>query len=114
MEQKWLKWATKIQSISQAGLTYSKDKYDLERFNKLKDISSEIISEYTDIEIEKEKVRAIINIEEGYLTPKVDIRGAIIKDNEILLVKESIDGSWSLPGGWADVNLSVSENIINL
>ncbi|MFR3559396.1 MAG: NUDIX hydrolase N-terminal domain-containing protein [Paraclostridium sordellii] len=72
MEQKWLKWATEIQSISQAGLTYSKDKYDLERFNKLKDISSEIISEYTDIEIET--VRKIINIEEGYLTPKVDIR----------------------------------------
>ncbi|CEO09059.1 mutator MutT protein [[Clostridium] sordellii] len=110
MEQKWLKWATEIQSISQAGLTYSKDKYDLERFNKLKDISSEIISEYTNIEIEK--VREIINIEEGYLTPKVDIRGAIIKGNEILMVKESIDGSWSLPGGWADVNLSVSENII--
>ncbi|GAA0105374.1 NUDIX hydrolase [Paraclostridium sordellii] len=108
MGQKWLKWATEIQSISQAGLTYSKDKYDLERFNNLKDISSEIISEYTEIEI----VREIINIEEGYLTPKVDIRGAIIKDNEILLVKESIDGFWSLPGGWADVNLSVSENII--
>lgn len=53
MEQKWLKWANEIQSISQSGLTYSKDKYDLERFNKLKDISSEIISEYTDIEIKK-------------------------------------------------------------
>ncbi|MCR1849419.1 NUDIX hydrolase [Paraclostridium sordellii] len=72
MEQKWLKWANEIQSISQAGLTYSKDKYDLERFNKLKYISSEIISEYTDIEIKK--VRKIINIEQGYLMPKVDIK----------------------------------------
>lgn len=110
MIQKWLKWATEIQSIAQAGLTYSKDKYDLERFEQLKKISAEIISEHTEVEVEK--VKDLIDMEEGYLTPKVDVRGAIIKEDKILLVKESIDGYWSMPGGWADVNLSVSENII--
>lgn len=110
MKLKWLKWANEIQSIAQAGLIYSKDKYDLERFNQLKDLSAEIISEYT--EVETEKIKDLLNNEEGYLTPKVDIRGAIIKENKILLVKESIDGSWSMPGGWADVNLSISENVI--
>ncbi len=109
MREKWLKWATEIQSIAQAGLAYSKDKYDLERFEQLLDLSAEIISEYKDVELKP--VQELVRKEEGYLTPKVDVRGAIIKENKILLAKESIDGCWSLPGGWADVNLSVAENI---
>lgn len=107
---KWLTWATKMQSIAMAGLTYSKDKYDIERFEQLRDLSAEIVSEYADVEFEK--VKDLLKCETGYLTPKVDVRAAIIKDNKILLVKESLDGLWSLPGGWADVNLSVSENAI--
>lgn len=110
MQLKWIKWVSEMQSIAQAGLAYSKDKYDLDRFNQLKDLSQEIISEYTDVEVEK--VRDLFDNEVGYLTPKVDVRGAAIKDNKILLVKENNDGLWSMPGGWADVNLSVSENII--
>ena len=110
MQLKWIKWASEMQSIAQAGLAYSKDKYDLERFNQLKNLSQEIISEYTDVEVEK--IRDLLDNEVGYLTPKVDVRGAVIKDNKILLVKESNDGLWSMPGGWADVNLSVSENIV--
>ena len=110
MEPKWLIWAREIQSIARAGLTYSKDKYDLDRFNQLEKLAAEIISEYTQIGVRK--VEELLAQETGYLTPKVDVRGAIIKDNRILLVKESQDGLWSMPGGWADVNLSISENII--
>lgn len=110
MQSKWSKWATEIQSIAQAGLEYSKDKYDIERFHQLLDLSAEIVSEYT--QVENKIVKEIFDKEDGYLTPKVDVRAAIIKDNKILLVKESIDGCYSMPGGWADVNLSVSENII--
>lgn len=106
---KWLKWATEIDSIAQAGLAYSKDVYDIERFKQLKTIASEIISESMNLKLNK--VKDILLDESGYLTPKVDVRGAIIKENKILLVKESTDGAWSLPGGWADINLSVSENI---
>lgn len=109
-EPKWLEYAKKLQAIAQAGLTYSKDKYDIERFEQIRDISIDIISNYT--EMEHEKVRNLFANETGYQTPKVDVRGAIFKDGKILLVKEKIDGLWALPGGWADVDLSLKENVI--
>lgn len=71
--QSLFNWATEIQSIAKARLTYSKDKYDIERFEHLKNLSAQIISEYTEVEIEK--VKDLLNKEQGYLTPKVDIRG---------------------------------------
>ncbi|WP_040214007.1 NUDIX hydrolase N-terminal domain-containing protein [Clostridium polynesiense] len=110
MEEKWLNWAKRLQSIAQAGLTYSKDKYDLERFQQIRDLSVEILNEYT--EAGSEKIRDLFCNETGYQTPKVDVRSAIFKDNKILLVKESIDGLWSLPGGWAEMNLSIKENAV--
>lgn len=110
MEDKWLTWATRLQSIAQAGLEYSKDKYDIERFDEIRNISAEIISEYTDLSMSK--VKDLFCNEKGYQTPKVDVRAAIFKDEKILLVKESLDGTWSLPGGWADIGLSVKENVI--
>lgn len=70
----------------------------------------EILNEYTGVS--KEKIKTLFCNESGYQTPKVDIRAAVFKDNKILLVRESIDGCWSMPGGWAEVNLSVKENII--
>lgn len=110
MEDKWLTWATRLQSIAQAGLEYSKDKYDIERFDEIRNISAEIISEYTDLSMSK--VKDLFCNERGYQTPKVDVRAAIFKDEKILLVKESLDGTLSLPGGWADIGLSVKENVI--
>lgn len=110
MEQKWLTWAKQLQSIAQAGLEYSKDKYDLERFQQIRNLSVEILNEYTGVS--NDKIRDLFCNEVGYQTPKVDVRGAVFKDNKILLVKESIDGCWSLPGGWAEVNLSLKENVI--
>jgi ADP-ribose pyrophosphatase YjhB (NUDIX family) len=110
MEEKWLYWAKQLQAIAQAGLEYSKDKYDLERFEQIRELSVEILHEYTDVS--KEKIKTLFCNEKGYQTPKVDIRAAIFKDDKILMVKESLDGCWSLPGGWAEVNLSVNENIV--
>lgn len=110
MEPKWLNWAKELQSIAQAGLAYSKDKYDIERFQQIRNLSVEIMNEYTGIG--NKKIEELFCNETGYQTPKVDIRGVIFKDDQILLVKESIDGCWSLPGGWAEFNLSVKENII--
>jgi ADP-ribose pyrophosphatase YjhB (NUDIX family) len=110
MEPKWLSWAKQLQSIAQAGLTYSRDKYDMERFQQIRDLSAEILSEHTEMDIEK--VRDLFCNETGYQTPKVDIRGAVFQGDKILLVKESIDGCWTIPGGWAEVNLSVKENVV--
>jgi len=110
MESKWLKWATELQSIAQAGLTFGENQYDLDRYQKIRDLSIEIIHEYSDID--HSIVRNLFGSEKGYQTPKVDIRSAVFKDNMILMVKEKVDGRWSLPGGWADVNSSVRESAV--
>ncbi|GGG13791.1 NUDIX hydrolase [Paenibacillus abyssi] len=107
MQLKWLEWAKQIQAISQVGLAYSKDIYDLERFEQLRALSIEILNEYT--EVETEKLKSLFASEIGYATPKVDIRGVVFKDGKLLMVKEKEDGAWSLPGGWADIGLSPKE-----
>ena len=107
--EKWLKWAVELQSIAQAGLFYGKDKFDIERYNHIRAIAAEMISYKT--EIPTEKVKDLFCSETGYQTPKLDTRAAVFKDDKILLVKEN-NGTWSLPGGWVDVNLSVKENAV--
>lgn len=107
--EKWLRWAVELQSISQRALYYCKDKYDIERFKRIREISAEMINYKSGISIDK--VKDLFCNETGYQTPKIDSRAAIFKDDKILLVKES-NGTWSLPGGWVDVDLSVKENVI--
>jgi ADP-ribose pyrophosphatase YjhB (NUDIX family) len=110
MNEKWLKWASELQSIAQAGLTFSTDRYDIDRYEQIRNIVVEILHDYT--EMDHKKIRDLFATETGYQTPKVDIRSAVFRDNAILLVKERVDGSWSMPGGWADVNTSVSESAV--
>ncbi|WP_232698227.1 NUDIX hydrolase [Brevibacillus daliensis] len=106
-EIKWLKWAKEIQAIAQTGLTYSKDVYDLERYESLRQISIDILANYTSID--EQIIKLTFANETGYATPKVDIRGVVFWDNKILMVREKADGAWALPGGWADIGLSPSE-----
>ena len=106
---KWLQWAIELQSLAQAGLTYGKDVYDLERYERIREISAEILSDMSDIPTET--VKNLFCNETGYQTPKIDTRAAIFKDDKILLVCEN-NGRWSLPGGWCDVNISVGENAV--
>ncbi|MBN8209683.1 NUDIX hydrolase N-terminal domain-containing protein [Bacillus sp. NTK071] len=107
MEEKWLAWAKQIQSIAQAGLTYTRDDYDYERYIELRQLSAEILETYT--EYDMKTIQELFTNETGYQTPKVDIRAAVIKDGKILLVKEKADGKWSIPGGWGDVGFSPAE-----
>lgn len=107
--EKWLKWAIEIQSIAQAGLAYTNNPYDIERFKRLREISTEMMAEKTDINLDK--VKGLFCNETGYQTPKIDTRAAIFKDGRILLVHEN-NGTWSLPGGWCDVLESVKSNTI--
>jgi ADP-ribose pyrophosphatase YjhB (NUDIX family) len=108
MKEKWLEWAARLQSVAQAGLTFGGDQYDLDRYQQIRTISVEILLEYTGIS--DEKIRDLFASGTGYQTPKVDIRASVFKGNKILMVREKIDGAWALPGGWADVNTSVSES----
>lgn len=110
MSYKWLEWAKRIQALSQSGITFSKDVYDMERYEELRSISAEIMAEHT--ELEMQKIKDLFTNEIGYQTPKVDVRGVVFKDNQILMVRENIDGRWSLPGGFCDIGLSPSENIV--
>lgn len=107
MEPKWLDWAKQLQSIAQAGLTYSKDVYDLERFELIRNISVDILAHYTDMD--RTVIKDLFANETGYATPKVDVRGVVFKDGKILMVRENMDGRWALPGGWADIGLTPSE-----
>ena len=107
MNDKWLDFAIRIQSIAQAGIQYGKDQYDKERYEELRKIAAEMISEKTDISVEK--VYDLFCNETGYQTPKVDTRAAVFMDDKILLVHE-INGTWSLPGGWCDVDQSIASN----
>lgn len=110
MSYKWLEWAKRIQSLSQSGLSFTNDVYDIERYEELRKISAEIMEQYTGLEMEK--ITELFTNETGYQTPKVDIRGAVFNDEKILMVREKIDDKWSLPGGFCDIGLSPSENIV--
>ncbi len=104
---KVLKWAREIQALAQTGLTYAPNHYEIERNKRLLEIVSEMLTENS--ELGKEEALSVFLRQQGYATPKVDVRAAVIKNNEILLVREISDGKWSMPGGWADVGDMPSE-----
>lgn len=106
-KKQWLDWIVELQSLAQTGLTYGKDAFDKERYQRIREISAEMLTRLAD-----EPPETIANLfcnESGYQTPKIDTRAAIFQNDKILLVQEN-NGEWSLPGGWCDVNVSVGEN----
>ena len=106
---KWLDWAVELQALAQAGLFYSKDIYDIERFQRIRDIAAEMLVSPSGLPVDQ--IRNLFCNETGYQTPKLDTRAAVFHDDKILLVQEN-NGLWSLPGGWVDVDLSVGENAV--
>ena len=101
-------WAKELQSLAQAGLFYGHDKYDKERYQRIREISAEMMLMRADVPAEK--ITGLFCGDVGYQTPKVDTRAAIFKDGKILLVREK--ERWSVPGGWCEFNLSPAENTI--
>ena len=104
-----LDWAVELQSLAQAGLAYATSPYDVERYQRIRDIAAEMLAAQADMPLEK--VKDLFCNEIGYQTPKLDTRAAIFEDDRILLVREN-NGTWSLPGGWVDIDQSVRENTI--
>ena len=109
MEPKWLEWAKQLQALSQNGLTYAKDPFDRERYEQIQHIAAEMLAEKAGAKTED--VLDLFSREKDYATPKVDVRGAVFREDRILLVKERLDGKWTVPGGWADVGESPSESV---
>ena len=98
----WLIWAQKLDALAQAGLTFTQNPFDIERYHKIREISAEIISAYS--RIDSVDILELLDRQAGYATPKIDVRGVVFQAEKILLVKELVDGHWTLPGGWVDVN----------
>lgn len=101
---KWLDWAREIFSLSQSGLTYSENPYDVERYRRLQEITAEMIASQS--QFPKQAVLDSFSMQAGYITPKVDVRGAVVRDGRILLIQEGADSRWAMPGGWADLGNS--------
>jgi ADP-ribose pyrophosphatase YjhB (NUDIX family) len=104
-----LAWARKVQAIAHNGLQFTRDSFDRERYAQLQALADSIIAAELDIPLGKAK--ALWDKEDGYATPKVDVRGGVFKDDSVLLVRERSDGKWTLPGGWVDVNDAPSEAV---
>ena len=110
-EPEWLAWAREIQAIAQTGLAFCREHYDRERYAALQELAVRIAAARGGGE--PARVAELFGAETGYATPKVDVRGAAFRDGKILMVREAVDnGRWTLPGGWADVNLTPAENVV--
>ncbi len=107
---RWLDWAREIQALSQSGLTFTQNEYERERYRRLSEIAAEIAASYT--QLAKTEWQKDFLAQTGYATPKVDVRGAMIRNEKILLVQERMDQRWAMPGGWADVGELPSEMVI--
>lgn len=104
----WLAWAREIQAIAQIGDHYAVNVFEHERYQRLSEIAAEMISAHAGLEAPA--LVKIFQAQQGYATPKVDVRAAAFRDGKLLLVRERSDGGWTLPGGWADVGDAPAES----
>ena len=111
MNPQWLVWAQRLQALAQTGMTFTKDPFDMERYDEIRLIAAEMMASGFGTK-DMEVLVKMLRVETGYATPKVDVRGAVFRDLKLLLVKEREDGRWTLPGGWADVGDSPSAAVV--
>ena len=105
----WLEWAKELQDLSQCALAYCKDKYDIERFQRIREISAEMAAAVVDMPVET--VKGMFCAGTGYQTARIETRAAVMRDGKLLMVQEA-RGKWALPGGWQDYNQTVRENTV--
>jgi ADP-ribose pyrophosphatase YjhB (NUDIX family) len=96
-----LQWARKVQAIAQNGLEFTRDTFDRDRFEQLQQLVTTILT--SELAITPGELKGLWRGDEGYATPKVDVRGGVFEQDKVLLVRERSDGKWTLPGGWVDV-----------
>lgn len=108
-EYQWLIWAREIQALAQTGNTYAENEWQRERYERLFEIAAEIIQSKTNTPLDE--IVKDFRFQKGYATPKIDVRGAVFHDDKILLVKERLDGGWTMPGGWVDVGDTPSASV---
>lgn len=111
MSKSTLEQLKKLVALADTGLVYSENGYDKERYTQIKQVAIALISKITDTQIDK-LTNFFLPVKE-YPTVKVDVRGFVLNEkSEILMAKESVDGKWTIPGGWADIGDSPSEAVL--
>jgi ADP-ribose pyrophosphatase YjhB (NUDIX family) len=106
-DPKWLRIARELRAIAQTGLTFTADRFDRQRYERVRELAASMLEQGSGADYEV--ILGILREDRGYATPKVDVRGAAFVDGRVLLVREISDGKWTLPGGWADVNQTAAE-----
>jgi ADP-ribose pyrophosphatase YjhB (NUDIX family) len=109
-EPTWLTIARELQAIAQTGLHFSTDRFDRQRFTRVRELAAAIMAQGS--VADAGKILDLFEKDSGYATPKVDVRGAAFMDGRVLMVREISDGGWTLPGGWADVNQTPAECVV--
>jgi ADP-ribose pyrophosphatase YjhB (NUDIX family) len=104
-----VEWAAELQHMSQTGLAYARDPYDIGRYRRLRELAAEMLALGSEATLTR--VADAFDRELGHATPKLDVRGIVIEDGRVLLVRERSDRRWTLPGGFADPGQSPSENM---
>jgi ADP-ribose pyrophosphatase YjhB (NUDIX family) len=107
---RWVEWSKRLQAISQNGLIFARDPYDLARYQAIRQIAAEMLAQGSGLE--QSVILGLLDKETDYATPKVDVRGVVFREDRLLLVRETSDGKWSLPGGWADPCETPAANIV--
>jgi len=109
-EPQWLRIARELRAIAQTGLTFTADRFDRQRYERVRELAASMLAQGSGEQFEV--IIEILREGWGYATPKVDVRGAAFVDGRVLMVREISDGHWTLPGGWADVNQSAAECVV--
>jgi ADP-ribose pyrophosphatase YjhB (NUDIX family) len=109
-EPQWLSIAREVRAIAQTGLAFTADGFDLQRYERLRELAARLMAQGS--ATEQESILELLRQERGYATPKVDVRGAAFEDGRVLMVREISDGKWTLPGGWADINQTAGECVV--
>ena len=102
--------ARRLLALSQTGLHFCNEEYDRERYREIADIGTQLLE--LDPGHDPRTVHDAWFVEDGYATPKVDVRGVVFREGRVLLVRERTDGKWTVPGGWADVNDTPSSAVL--
>jgi ADP-ribose pyrophosphatase YjhB (NUDIX family) len=103
--------AMRVAALAGNGLTFSKNPFDLDRFTQLREIAAELLATLSNRPVAE--LRMELGREVGYVTPKVEVRGALIDEKDrLLLTRERVDGRWSLPGGFSDPTDTPSEAVV--
>src|ERR1700676_1982598 len=109
-DPQWLSIARELRAIAQTGLTFTTDRFDRRRYERVRELAASMLALGSGADYGV--ILGILLEDKGYATPKVDVRGAAFVDGRVLLVREISDGKWTLPGGWADVNQTAGECVV--